>query len=341
MLLSIKVWNNYGEKVMAKSNKQKMKLFYLAELFWKRTDENHVISMKEMIAYLGEKGILAERKSIYDDIEVLKEIGFSIAHKKTRPAGYYLERHFFEQSDLNMLLDALQSSHSVTGRKVNELREKLKSFCSVWQEDSLNGDIYVSHRIHAMSDSIYHNICVLRKAISMGRKITFRYNNWVVDREEKLKRNGTPMAASPWRIGYTGGKHYMIAYLNHYERVESFWIDSMSYIRISDEVAEGIEQCEHMDLKEYDQHFGMYGGTLKTIRFYMANYLLDTVLEQFGKHAWVQSDGSDHFILVVNVSVGQELFGWIASMGKGAKILEPVEVKEQYREYLKELLEEV
>ena len=77
---------------MAKSYHQKMKLLYLMKLFWEETDEQHVVSMKEMIEYLEKKKLRAERKSIYDDIEALKAFGMDIKNRREKPAGYYLER---------------------------------------------------------------------------------------------------------------------------------------------------------------------------------------------------------------------------------------------------------
>ncbi len=35
-------------------------------------------------------GITAERKSIYDDIEALREFGLDVQYKRGRPGGYYL-----------------------------------------------------------------------------------------------------------------------------------------------------------------------------------------------------------------------------------------------------------
>ena len=61
---------------MAKSEKQKQKLFRLLEILMRETDEEHGLSMPEIISRLGEYGISAERKSLYDDFLVLEELGF-------------------------------------------------------------------------------------------------------------------------------------------------------------------------------------------------------------------------------------------------------------------------
>ena len=74
---------------MAKSNNQKGKILYVERLM-QETGENHVATMQDILAYLQEKGIRAERKSIYDDMEVLRSLGMDIRFRRGRPGGYYL-----------------------------------------------------------------------------------------------------------------------------------------------------------------------------------------------------------------------------------------------------------
>lgn len=74
---------------MAKSHNQKAKILYLAKML-RETGENRVLSMQDILACLMESGIQAERKSIYDDIEALRDFGMDIRFKRGRPGGYYL-----------------------------------------------------------------------------------------------------------------------------------------------------------------------------------------------------------------------------------------------------------
>ena len=74
---------------MAKSNNQKAKILYLEKML-RETGEHHAISMQTILANLMEHGIRAERKSIYDDVEVLREFGMDIRYTRERPGGYYL-----------------------------------------------------------------------------------------------------------------------------------------------------------------------------------------------------------------------------------------------------------
>ena len=75
---------------MAKSSNQKAKILYLMRLFQEESDEDHPFSRKDMEERLGSLGIHSERKSLYNDIETLKNFGMDITYRKAPPEGYYL-----------------------------------------------------------------------------------------------------------------------------------------------------------------------------------------------------------------------------------------------------------
>ena len=74
---------------MAKSRNQKGKILVLEHLLI-GTSESHIVTMQAILDKLMEYGITAERKSIYDDIEALREFGLDVQYKRGRPGGYYL-----------------------------------------------------------------------------------------------------------------------------------------------------------------------------------------------------------------------------------------------------------
>ncbi|MGI6069192.1 MAG: hypothetical protein ACOYBE_02085 [Blautia sp.] len=75
---------------MARSGNQKQKILYLVQMLAVHQDEDHVLSMKEIVEELENKGIRSERKSIYDDMEALREFGIPIKYSRKRPGGYYV-----------------------------------------------------------------------------------------------------------------------------------------------------------------------------------------------------------------------------------------------------------
>ena len=74
---------------MAKSHNQKAKILYLERML-RESSTVRPISMQEILDRLGELGIRAERKSIYDDMETLKDFGMAIQYRRGREGGYSL-----------------------------------------------------------------------------------------------------------------------------------------------------------------------------------------------------------------------------------------------------------
>lgn len=83
-----------------RSEKQKQKLLYMAQLLYERTDEDHPVTTQEVIDYLEANGIRSERKTVYTDMEELEDFGLDIIRVRERPGGYYLASRKFELAEL-------------------------------------------------------------------------------------------------------------------------------------------------------------------------------------------------------------------------------------------------
>lgn len=59
---------------MPRSSNQKLKLLYLMRYLLQNTDEQHPATTNQLIAFLAEQDVKAERKSIYDDTAHCKSL---------------------------------------------------------------------------------------------------------------------------------------------------------------------------------------------------------------------------------------------------------------------------
>ena len=83
---------------MAKSCNQKGKILYLQKMLSETTSQKPV-TMQEILAKLEEQGIRAERKSIYDDMETLRDFGMDIHYRRGREGGYYEEKSASDKTE--------------------------------------------------------------------------------------------------------------------------------------------------------------------------------------------------------------------------------------------------
>ena len=103
---------------------------FLLHIFQQRSVKNHPLSVPKLLDKLQANGILAERKSVYADVEILRKQGYDIVLQRGR--GYYLGERNFQLAELKLLVDAVQSSRFITVKKSHELIHKLEQQTSAY-----------------------------------------------------------------------------------------------------------------------------------------------------------------------------------------------------------------
>ena len=113
---------------MPRTEGQKAKLLILLELFRQKTDQDHKLTVPQIVEYLQAQGMAAERKSVYSDILALREAGYDIEQQRGPGGGYYLAQRQFQMPELKLLVDAVQASRFITQKKSAELIGKLETW---------------------------------------------------------------------------------------------------------------------------------------------------------------------------------------------------------------------
>lgn len=324
---------------MAKSEGQKLKLLYIVKMLEEHSDENHPLSTAEIIKRLDALGIHSERKSIYDDIAKLCDFGYDIIQIQSRlGGGYYLAEREFELPELKLLVDAVQSSRFITTKKSRELIKKLENKAGKYDAGKLQRQVYVAGRIKTENESIYYNIDNIHRAIQENRQIKFLYLDWNLKKEMVPRQNGQK-TVSPWALIWREENYYLAAYDSADKIMKHYRVDKMGQAEVLEVQREGLEQFSKMDLAAYtNQTFGMYGGEEETVTLQFPNRLVGVVLDRFGKEADLRPMPDETFRIRAKVAVSGQFFGWLAGIGKEAKIVSPETVKEKYRKWIEDLI---
>ena len=313
---------------MARSDDQKRKLLYLRELLEQQSDENHPLSTQYILEYLAERGIQAERKSIYSDIACLQDFGMDICTRRGRGGGFFLASRAFELPELKLLVDAVQASRFLTKRKSMELISKLEALASRHDAGSLRRQVTVSGRVKTMNESIYYNVDRIHDAIAHNSQITFRYFDWGVDRERHYRDR--TYAASPYALCWDDQNYYLIA---HSERhgITHYRVDKMTHITETAKPRYSDAQTRKLDVSRYGRSvFGMFSGETEPVKMRFHNSLAGVVIDRFGRDVLLIPDGPEHFIFTAEITVSPIYFGWISGFGDRARILHPRAVVEKY-----------
>lgn len=324
---------------MSRGSNQKLKLIYLIKILTELTDEEHSITMPEILTELERYGVRAERKSIYDDMESIRELGIDvIGEQRGKNYYYHVGKKQFELAELKLLVDAVQSSKFITAKKSNELIKKIEGFASKYEAKQLQRQVVVSGRIKTMNESIYYNVDAIHTAIGNNKKIAFQYYNWNIRKEMELRKGGAKYVVSPWALSWDDENYYLIAFDSEAGKIKHFRVDKMTHIDAVDEVREGKEFFKQFNMASYaKKNFGMYSGESVNVRMRFRNELAGVVIDRFGKEIFIIPDGEEHFITNVEIAVSGQFFGWMFALGTGAQILGPESVVAQMQQKIQEV----
>ena len=150
---------------MARSANQKSKLLYVRDFLLRNSDQEHPVTVNQIIGFLSQQDIRAERKSIYDDIETLRRFGLDIIQtKEDGRCGYYVGDREFQLPELKLLVDSVQASKFITHKKTVSLIKKIEGLASVYQARQLSRQVFVANRINAAV--VHEALSLLEKGIA-------------------------------------------------------------------------------------------------------------------------------------------------------------------------------
>ena len=224
---------------MAKTVHYKRKLPILARLLLERSDDEHPISRREMQEELERWGLSAERKSLYDDMEQLRELGLDVQARRGKNGGWYIGARDFELAELKLLVDAVQSSRFLTERKSDALIRKLEGLTSVHQARQLQRQVYVDRRVKTMNESIFYNVDRLQGAIAGNRAVTFRYFEYNAGRERVFRRAGERYRLTPYGLIWDSENYYLAGWDELRGEVRHYRVDKMQHTCVADRVRIG------------------------------------------------------------------------------------------------------
>ena len=324
---------------MPKGMNQKFKLYRLAEIMLEMTDEEHYITMPEILTALEQYEIHADRKTIYNDLRDLEVLGIEVEGEAVgKGYHYHVVNRPFELPELKLLVDAIQSSKFITERKTNTLIKKLEKLLSKYEAMQLQRQVFVTGRIKTMNESIYYTVDAIHNAISENRKIFFHYFQWNVKKEMELRRGGEYYHISPWGLSWDDENYYLIGYDSETEQIKHYRVDKMLHIQMSEEKREGKEHFKKLDLAEYaKKSFGMFRGEEYQVKLRVENHLAGVIIDRFGKDVMMIPVDEEHFTVNVNVHVSKQFLAWVISIGEGIEILSPEEVVQNMRREIERL----
>jgi len=315
-----------------------MKLLYLMQILLERSDEDHPLTIQDILQALAEYDIKAERKSIYSDLELLRQYGLDIETRQSKTFGYYVASRQFELPELKLLVDAVQSSRFITSKKSSELIGKLSSLISRHQAKQLKRQVFVAERPKAINESVYYSIDTIHAAIRDGFKISFQYFDYDLSKARAYRRNGAHYSLTPLALCWSDDNYYLICYNAKYDDFNHYRVDRMNNVSICEEKADKLDKNRFQVAEHIKRVFGMYGGEVTKAKLRFDQSLINIVLDRFGIDIPLYKV-DDCFEITVDISASPVFLGWMAQFGQKAEIIAPDSLRQAMGELIDQLSE--
>ncbi|MBR2522011.1 MAG: WYL domain-containing protein [Coriobacteriales bacterium] len=324
---------------MAANSNQKLKILYLYKMLREQTDSQHGLTMADILQNLEEKGITAERKSIYRDIDVLREFGCNIETRQRCPVEYELVRDGLGLDELMLLIDAVQGCRFITERMSNQLTKAIGGLASISEREKLDKRVHVDGRIKSKNESVFFNLDRIHEAMQKRRKVSFLYYKHDVNFDRVSQHDGKYRTHTPVQVIFSDGFYYLVAWNDDYEDFRTYRIDRMNLLQVSDEPATRDRRISNYRYEDFAQQaFGMFHGDPVTVTLLVEANAVDSIVDRFGENVTsFVKDGKAE--VHVKVRKSQQFFGWVAGFNNDVKIVAPESVVEEYRDWLRGLLE--
>ena len=358
-----------------KKPNQKLKPYVVLQYLLKYTDENHAVTAYDIISFLEDCGISAERRSIYRDIEDINKVLWlmenpestideaeealatddadnekTVIYDKSKK-GFYVRQRHFDLNDIRLLAECVYSAKFIAQGQAERLVNVVSEFVSEEQAKTIRHDALLTDRVKTNNRSVLNNISTINDAMSKvldgqkhePEKIRFKYQEYTIDNLDKPRegRKGEWYIVSPYRLLINDGNYYLMGFDDKYQAIRTYRVDRMVDVRRLGEPREGQEAAAAIEINKYaQQSFSMFGGDTQRVVIRFINSAMNTVLDRFGRKGAVYSKFDEHhFTITAEIKVSEQFFSWICGFGRRAKILSPAPVVEEFKSFVSKINE--
>ena len=327
-----------------KSKKTKLKLLYIKDYLYKYSDENNPVSADELSDMLLEKEIECERKSIYSDVQALRDYGSDIFRVRAPKNGYYIGERTFELPEIRLMADAVQAAKFITPKKSKELITKISTLCSVGQAEDISNQVYIDSSVKCTNEDIYYNIDDINTAIKNKKKISFIYKRRKVnEKADGIVSSQKTLTMSPYAMIWSDDHYYLVGNNSKYDNLMHVRIDRMKNVKILDENIRSFTEVSDyknaFDAADYSSKlFNMFSGEIQEMELYCENSIIEEILDRFGSAAKVRRTvNEEHFKVLVKAVVSEGLASWVMQYGNMIEIKSPLILRNMVKDKAEEI----
>ena len=323
---------------MLAQNATRIKLLKIWEILCQETDEEHPIESTALIEKLNEMGITCNRKTLYNDIQVLCDCGYEVLCQRGKKNAYYVLDRSFDLPELHILLDAVQAASFITEKKSAELIEKIASLAGSRSGEVLKRNIVAFNTTKNTNESIYYSVNEITLAITQGRKLSFTYFDYDGAHQRVYRKDGQIYKVNPFATVFSNDNYYLICYDDKHNDMMHYRVDRMDQVTMLSDKSLPLPKGSRFNVKKHKkQLFGMFIGEEEKVKFEVDKTLLDVVYDKFGRDIKFSAKDDNTYVFSADIQVSPIFYGWCCAFGDKLKVVRPDNVVLGIKEHIDQL----
>lgn len=333
---------------------KKLLIMNVLDIVKKYTDENHRLSQKDIVDILdNEYDMKVDRKTVKRSLMNLIEVGYNIEYSETLRmfknkqgkeeesyilSDFYLNRDFSD-GELRLLIDSLLFSSHIPYSQCEQLVEKLEGLSNIYFRSRVKHIRNLPENLPTNSE-LFLTIETLDEAIRKECQVSFTYNYYDIDKKLHPRKNSEgevrEYIINPYQIVATNGRYYLVCNYDKYNDVSHYRLDRITNIRLLDtpvkpkRCVRGLENG--LDLpKHLAEHLYMFAGESISVDFIAKRYIVNDVIDWFGKDIAFSNPTDDEVTVTVKVNP-TAMKMWALKYSRYIRIVSPQSLVDEIKE---------
>lgn len=311
-------------------------ILYILNVLKKYSDEEHILKTTEIQRKVKEiYDVDIDTRTIRRNINLLKlKLNYDISTREENGKGYYISKNpetDFEAGEIRAIIDTFSYAKYIVPSISKNVINKCKNLQNIYENKKLNNyKIFVSG---SKTDNmeVIKNIEDISDAILNLNKIEFEYWKYTINTKLEKEIISKPKV-TPYAIVYNKQEFYLIGIKEGQDKFYHYRLDRIKNIKQLNE-KRTIEKTSS-DIQEFvESTVEMFGGKKELIEAKCKMFLLDTVIEEFGKETYITKLDDEHFKFVTETNtMGFKM--WAMRNIDVVEVIKPVSLRNEIKEII-------
>lgn len=281
-------------------------ILYILNTLKKYSDEEHKLSITELKDKIKEDyDEDIDPRTIRRHINLLiQKFGYDISTYNDNKIGYFLTRDpetDFEPGEIRAIIDTFSYSTFIEKNISKAIIKKCRNLQNIYENERIKNYKIYSPKGKTNNVEVIKNIEDITNSITNHNKIKFEYWKYVISGNKIEKQIWSNPVVSPYALIYDKQQFYLIGIK---EGNNDFFKYRLDRIKNLQELSEKIKILKsEKDIEKYvDTSVEAFGGKEVEIEAECKDYVLEEVIEKFGKNAEIYPLDKETFRLRLKAS---------------------------------------